>query len=117
MDLCGEKSPSRVKIKVIWRKLYDYVRYDLKEIAFHRCLIPPHIKKRRKLTLKERLEVLKEATGLYTASWVRYIGPDLRQMITENVKVKMENLMKQRKQLREKNPLHWRILVGNCCLS
>lgn len=68
-----------MKLKVVWRKVYDYVRYDLKEIAFPKSLDdPPHIKKRRKLTWKERFDVLKEASRLYAASWVRDIGPDLR---------------------------------------
>lgn len=64
---------------VVWRKVRDYVRYDLKEIAFPSSLPdPPHFKKRRKLTWKERYLVLKEATRLYAASWVRDIGPELR---------------------------------------
>ncbi|XP_043723899.1 uncharacterized protein LOC122670922 [Telopea speciosissima] len=68
-----------MKFKAVWRKLSDYVRYDLKEIAFPSSLPdPPHLKKRRKLTWKERFEVLKEASRLYAASWVRDIGPDLR---------------------------------------
>ncbi|KAG5556498.1 hypothetical protein RHGRI_006936 [Rhododendron griersonianum] len=68
-----------MKLKVVARKVYDYVRYDLKEIAFPSSLPdPPHIKKRRKLTWKERYLVLKEASRLYAASWVRDIGPELR---------------------------------------
>ncbi|XP_010246089.1 PREDICTED: uncharacterized protein LOC104589436 [Nelumbo nucifera] len=68
-----------MKFKVVWRKVRDYVRYDLKEIAFPSSLPdPPHIKKRRKLTWNERFLVLKEASRLYAASWVRDIGPDLR---------------------------------------
>uniref|UniRef100_A0A5B7ARK4 Embryo defective 2735 n=1 Tax=Davidia involucrata TaxID=16924 RepID=A0A5B7ARK4_DAVIN len=68
-----------MKLKVVCRKVYDYVRYDLKEIAFPSSLPdPPHIKKRRKLTWKERYLVLKEASRLYAASWVRDIGPELR---------------------------------------
>jgi len=64
---------------VVCRKLYDYVRYDLKEIAFPSSLPnPPHIKPRRKLTWHERWLVFKEASRLYAASWVRDIGPDLR---------------------------------------
>ena len=64
---------------MVCRKLYDYVRYDLKEIAFPSSLPnPPHIKPRRKLTWYERWLVLKEASRLYAASWVRDIGPDLR---------------------------------------
>ncbi|KAF9604592.1 hypothetical protein IFM89_008036 [Coptis chinensis] len=68
-----------MKLKVVWRKVSDYVRYDLKEIAFPSSLPdPPHIIKRRKLNWKERYYVLKEASRLYAASWVRDIGPDLR---------------------------------------
>eukprot|EP00262_Sarcandra_glabra_P013163 TRINITY_DN3593_c0_g1_i1.p1 TRINITY_DN3593_c0_g1~~TRINITY_DN3593_c0_g1_i1.p1 ORF type:complete len:165 (+),score=36.63 TRINITY_DN3593_c0_g1_i1:217-711(+) len=68
-----------MKLKTVSRKVYDYVRYDLKEIAFPSSLPdPPHLKKRRKLTWKERLYVLKEASRLYAASWVRDIGPELR---------------------------------------
>nr|KJB43217.1 hypothetical protein B456_007G188700 [Gossypium raimondii] len=78
-----------MKVKVVCRKLYDYVQYDLKEIAFPSSLPdPPHIKKRRKLTWHEHFlvflfsyfssAVLKEASRLYAASWVRDIGPDLR---------------------------------------
>ncbi|KAH7512204.1 hypothetical protein FEM48_Zijuj12G0065800 [Ziziphus jujuba var. spinosa] len=79
-----------MKVKVVCRKIYDYIRYDLKEIAFPSSLPdPPHIKKRRKLTFHERYfvcsycncsahRVLKEASRLYAASWVRDIGPELR---------------------------------------
>jgi len=68
-----------MKLTVVCRKLYDYVRYDLKEIAFPSSLPnPPHLKTRRKLTWHERWLVLKEASRLYAASWVRDIGPDLR---------------------------------------
>ncbi|KAF3665049.1 putative B3 domain-containing protein-like [Capsicum annuum] len=74
------RSPGlKMKLKVVWRKVSDYVRYDLKEIAFPSSLPnPPHFKKRRKLTMKERYLVLKEASRLYAASWVRDIGPELR---------------------------------------
>ncbi|PNX81476.1 embryo defective 2735 protein [Trifolium pratense] len=68
-----------MKVRVVCRKLYDYVRYDLKEIAFPSSLPdPPNLKKRRKLTWEQRIGVLKRATSLYAASWVRDIGPDLR---------------------------------------
>lgn len=68
-----------MKLKVVRRKVCDYIRYDLKEIAFPSSLPdPPHIKKRRKLTWQERYYVLKEASRLYAASWVRDIGPELR---------------------------------------
>jgi hypothetical protein len=69
-----------MKFRVVCRKLYDYVRYDLKEIAFPSSLPdPPHIKKRPKLTWHERWCILKEATRLYGASWVQDIGPDLKK--------------------------------------
>ncbi|KAK6231884.1 hypothetical protein QQP08_018201 [Theobroma cacao] len=68
-----------MRVKVVCGKVYEYIRYDLKEIAFPSSLPdPPHIKKRRKLTWHERFLVLKEASRLYAASWVRDIGPDLR---------------------------------------
>lgn len=68
-----------MKFKVVCRKLYDYVRYDLKEIAFPSSLPdPPHIKKRPELSWHDRWCIFKEATRLYGASWVRDIGPDLR---------------------------------------
>ncbi|KAI4348927.1 hypothetical protein L6164_009588 [Bauhinia variegata] len=68
-----------MKLRVVCRKIYNYVRYDLKEIAFPSSLPdPPYIKKRRKLTWEERIWVLKKAARLYAASWVRDIGPDLR---------------------------------------
>ncbi|XP_027351507.1 uncharacterized protein LOC113862623 [Abrus precatorius] len=69
----------QMKVRVVCRKIYDYIRYDLKEIAFPSSLPdPPHIKKRRILTWEERIWVLKRAARLYAASWVRDIGPDLR---------------------------------------
>ncbi|XAR64741.1 hypothetical protein NMG60_11008547 [Bertholletia excelsa] len=68
-----------MKLKIVSRKVYNYVRHDLKEIAFPSSLPdPPHVKKRRKLTWKEWYLVLKEASRLYAASWVRDIGPELR---------------------------------------
>ncbi|TYI34290.1 hypothetical protein ES332_A04G191300v1 [Gossypium tomentosum] len=68
-----------MKVKVVCRKMYNYVQYDLKEIPFPSSLPDPaHIKRRRKLTWHERFLVLKEASRLYAASWVRDIGPDLR---------------------------------------
>ena len=68
-----------MKVRVVCRKPYDYVRYDLKEIAFPSSLPdPPGTKRRPKLTLKEKWCILKEATRLYGASWVRDIGPELR---------------------------------------
>lgn len=78
-DLSHDESQIKMKLKVVWRKVCDYIRYDLKEIAFPSSLPdPPHIKKRRKLTWQERYYVLKEASRLYAASWVRDIGPELR---------------------------------------
>ncbi|KAE9590808.1 hypothetical protein Lal_00023389 [Lupinus albus] len=68
-----------MKVRVVCRKIFNYVRYDLKEIAFPSSLPdPPNIKKRRKLSWEERIWVLKRAARLYAASWVRDIGPDLR---------------------------------------
>lgn len=79
MHTCKGNSGLKMKLKTVWRKVSDYVRYDLKEIAFPSSLPdPPHVKKRRKLTLKERYLILKEASRLYAASWVRDIGPELR---------------------------------------
>ncbi|KAG8374066.1 hypothetical protein BUALT_Bualt11G0092200 [Buddleja alternifolia] len=70
-----------MKLKVVCRKVFNYVRYDLKEIAFPSSLPdPPHMKRRRKLSWKERYLVLKEASRLYAASWVRDIGPELRPL-------------------------------------
>ncbi|KAH6768997.1 embryo defective 2735 [Perilla frutescens var. frutescens] len=66
---------ARMKLRVV----YNYIRYDLKEITFPSSLPdPPHIKKGQKLTWKERYLVVKEASRLYGASWVRDIGPELR---------------------------------------
>ncbi|XVF55794.1 hypothetical protein PTKIN_Ptkin06aG0065500 [Pterospermum kingtungense] len=66
----------RVKVST---KVFGYVRYDLKEIAFPSSLPdPPHLKKRSKLTWHHRFLVLKEASRLYASSWVRDIGVDLR---------------------------------------
>ncbi|KAL3839314.1 hypothetical protein ACJIZ3_023905 [Penstemon smallii] len=68
-----------MKLKVVCRKISDYVRYDLREIIYPSSLPdPPHLKKRREITWKERFLVLKEASRLYAASWVRDIGPELR---------------------------------------
>lgn len=55
-----------MKLRVVCRKLYDYVRYDLKEIAFPSSLPdPPHLKKRRKLTWHERLLVIPFFNALF----------------------------------------------------
>ncbi|CAL1360492.1 unnamed protein product [Linum trigynum] len=68
-----------MKARVVLRKVYDYARYDLKEIAFPSSLPdPPGTKIRPKLTFYQGFLVLKKATRLYAASWVRDIGPDLR---------------------------------------
>lgn len=57
-DLSHDESQIKMKLKVVWRKVCDYIRYDLKEIAFPSSLPdPPHIKKRRKLTWQERYYV------------------------------------------------------------
>uniref|UniRef100_A0ACD5W223 Uncharacterized protein n=1 Tax=Avena sativa TaxID=4498 RepID=A0ACD5W223_AVESA len=68
-----------MKFRAVSRKLYDYVRYDLREIAFPSSLPdPPGTKRRPKLALKEKWYILKEVSRLYGASWVRDIGPELR---------------------------------------
>ncbi|RYR57432.1 hypothetical protein Ahy_A05g023166 isoform D [Arachis hypogaea] len=46
-----------MKTRVVCRKIYDYIRYDLKEIAFPSSL--------------PRTRVLKRAARLYAASWLR----------------------------------------------
>ncbi|KAJ6303846.1 hypothetical protein OIU77_017682 [Salix suchowensis] len=59
-----------MKVRVVCRKVYDYIRYDLKEIAFPSSLPdPPHIQNRPKLTWRDNLFILKKATRLYCASW------------------------------------------------
>jgi hypothetical protein len=68
-----------MKLRVVSQKIYDYIRYDMKEIAFPSSLPdPPGFKPKPKLTMKQKWFVLKEASRLYAASWVRDIGPDLR---------------------------------------
>ncbi|KAM0985305.1 hypothetical protein FF1_012676 [Malus domestica] len=68
-----------MKVWVVCRKVYDYIRYDLKEIAFPSSLPDlPHIKKRHQLTMREWFLVLNEASRLYTASWVQDVGLELR---------------------------------------
>ncbi|KAG4109356.1 hypothetical protein ERO13_1Z049623v2 [Gossypium hirsutum] len=100
-----------MKVKVVCRKLYDYVRYDLKEIAFPSSLPdPPHIKKRRKLTWHERFLVLKEASRLYAASWVRDIGPDLRPNDYKKDDGQKVNPMEIRVGVQRQNLRPWRIL-------
>jgi len=47
-----------MKLKVVYRKVSDYIRYDLKEIVLPSSLPdPPHVVKRRKLTWHERFLV------------------------------------------------------------
>ncbi|KAM1676498.1 hypothetical protein EV1_041557 [Malus domestica] len=68
-----------MKFRVVCRKVYDYIRYDLKEIAFPSSLPDPsHIKKRRQLTMREWFLVLNDASRLYAASWVWDVGHELR---------------------------------------
>eukprot|EP00249_Psilotum_nudum_P018490 c26834_g1_i1 orf=316-831(-) len=62
----------RIPLKHHWRRVRDYVRYDLKEIAFPSALPdPPYLqtKKRRKLTFHDHVEVWKKACHLYVQSW------------------------------------------------
>lgn len=55
---------------MVCRKIYDYVRYDLKEIAFPSSLPdPPHIKKRRKLTLRDRFLVCRILSSEFVVVW------------------------------------------------
>ncbi|MFQ6635721.1 hypothetical protein Gotur_010816 [Gossypium turneri] len=64
-----------MKVKVVCRKLYDYVRYDLKEIAFPSSLPDtPHIKKCRKLTWHERFLVLLFSNFSSTVRVLRPLG-------------------------------------------
>ncbi|GLT62717.1 hypothetical protein SLA2020_353330 [Shorea laevis] len=62
-----------MKLKVVCRKVYDYIRYDLKEIALPFSLtdLPHRVKKQRKLTMQDWIFVI-------CCDWVRDIGPDLR---------------------------------------
>jgi hypothetical protein len=47
-----------MKVRVVCRKVYDYIRNDLREIAFPSSLPdPPHIQKRPKLTWRDNLFV------------------------------------------------------------
>lgn len=67
-----------VRWKQVRRKISNYVRYDLKEIAFPSSLPdPPHLKPRTKLTWTQWLEVLKKASRLYVESWKRDISDDI----------------------------------------
>uniref|UniRef100_A0A7N0ULI1 Embryo defective 2735 n=1 Tax=Kalanchoe fedtschenkoi TaxID=63787 RepID=A0A7N0ULI1_KALFE len=94
-----------MKFKVVCRKLCDYVRYDLKEIAFPSSLPdPPHVVKRRKLTWKERFLVLKEASRLYCASWVRDIGPELRPHEYKKKRENEESMDGETNATQEKEP-------------
>ncbi|KAI5674405.1 hypothetical protein M9H77_14769 [Catharanthus roseus] len=94
-----------IKPTVVWSKLRDYVRYDLKEIAFPSSLPdPPHIKKRRKLTWKDRFLVVKEASRLYAASWVRDIGPELRPNDYKKEEENEDNRNGENKESQKKEP-------------
>lgn len=65
-----------MKLKVVGKKLYDYIRYDLKEIAFPSSLPdPPHIKKRRKLTWQERFLVSRSMILLLCSSTKQFGSP------------------------------------------
>ncbi|KAJ7570787.1 hypothetical protein O6H91_01G135200 [Diphasiastrum complanatum] len=75
------------KIPVIWRRIKNYVRNDLREIAFPSSLPdPPSSKpKPRKLTIWEHLQVWKTATKLYVQSWSgRFDDDDNEQELKEN---------------------------------
>ncbi|KAJ8570625.1 hypothetical protein K7X08_037597 [Anisodus acutangulus] len=95
-----------MKLKIVWRKVSDYVRYDLKEIDFPSSLPDPsHFKKRRKLTLKERYLVLKETSRLNAASWVRDIGPELRPNEHKKKREIEGELYEENGNRKEKEPL------------
>jgi len=59
-----------MKVRVVCRKIYDYIRYDLKEISFPSSLPdPPNIKKRRILTWDERIWVCPFSRFIFTFTW------------------------------------------------
>ncbi|CAN6456532.1 unnamed protein product [Victoria cruziana] len=94
-----------MKVKVVCRKLYDYVRYDLKEIAFPSSLPdPPNVKKRPKATLKDWYYIVKEASRLYAASWVRDIGEDRKPKDDRNTKSGASGTHEEKGKGHEKEP-------------
>lgn len=59
-----------MKVKHYWRRFYNYVRYDFKEMAFPSSLPdPPGTKQPKKLTLDDHVYVWKMATRIYLKSW------------------------------------------------
>lgn len=78
-----------MKVRVVCRKIYDYIRYDLKEIAFPSSLPdPPHIKKRRKLTWDQRIWVCPFSLFTFTFTLglgICYFSFNLILTITKNL--------------------------------
>ncbi|KAH9287999.1 hypothetical protein KI387_032116, partial [Taxus chinensis] len=94
-----------VKLMQVWRKFSNYVRHDLKEIAFPSSLPdPPHIQPRRKLTFKEWLEVLQKASRLYVLSWKRDISDEIDVLEGRTPQGKTENGQKEGKGEYEREP-------------
>eukprot|EP00252_Welwitschia_mirabilis_P026771 TRINITY_DN8909_c0_g1_i1.p1 TRINITY_DN8909_c0_g1~~TRINITY_DN8909_c0_g1_i1.p1 ORF type:complete len:184 (+),score=46.36 TRINITY_DN8909_c0_g1_i1:196-747(+) len=80
------------KWRRLWKRFSNYVRYDLKEIAFPSSLPnPPGYKPRRKLTREEWLQVLRVASRLYVQSWKRDIGDDIDILKGKGPQRKAEN--------------------------
>jgi len=64
-----------MKVRVAWRNIKNYVKHDLKEIAFPSSLPnPPSFQakpKPRKLALKDHLQILRTAFSLHAKSFTR----------------------------------------------
>ncbi|KAH9542841.1 hypothetical protein CY35_13G028400 [Sphagnum magellanicum] len=63
-----------MKLGVAWRNIKNYVKHDLKEIAFPSAMPnPPSFKPKlyRKLTLRDFFEIVRKSTTLYAKSWTR----------------------------------------------
>lgn len=62
--------PTKTQAKHLWRKFYNYVRYDFKEIVFPSALPdPPGTEQFRKATWADHVFVWKTATRIYLKSW------------------------------------------------
>ncbi|GBG64600.1 hypothetical protein CBR_g45657 [Chara braunii] len=82
-----------VKLRVAIRKIADYIRHDLKEIALPSSLPDPPsymAHQGRRLTPAERMQVVREAWVLYKASWRHTLwGQELE--VNESGKKKKED--------------------------